>query len=90
MKILKYIIKGLIGIVVFIAIIIIINASNKQEIDINNSIENKITIDSLKKDNSKLILEVETLDSIKNVQTIKVKTLDNDSTIKLFYELIRK
>lgn len=90
MKTLEYIIKGLIGIVVFIAIVIIINASNKQKIDIDNSIENKITIDSLKQDNSKLILEIETLDSIKNVQTIEVKTLDNDSTLRLFYELIRK
>lgn len=47
-------------------------------------------IDSLKIDNSKLILEVETLDSIKNVKTIEVKSLDNDSTLRLFYELISK
>lgn len=47
-------------------------------------------IDSITKENDKLILEVETLDSIKNVKTIEVKSLDNDSTLRLFYELIRK
>lgn len=49
-----------------------------------------ITIDSIKKDNDKIIIEVELLDSIKHVKTIEVKALDNDSTLKLFYELIRK
>lgn len=50
----------------------------------------EMRIDSLTKDNTKLILEIDSLDSIKNVQTIEVKTLDNDSTLRLFYELIRK
>lgn len=49
-----------------------------------------ITIDSIKKDNDKIIIEVELLDSIKHVKTIEAKALDNDSTLKLFYELIRK
>lgn len=46
--------------------------------------------DTLTKENDKLILEVETLDSIKDVKTIEVKSLDNDSTLRLFYELIRR
>lgn len=46
------------------------------------------TIDSLKKSNKTLIIEVEHLDSIKNEKVIKVKELDNDSTLKLFYQLI--
>lgn len=49
-----------------------------------------IRIDSLIKDNTKLIIEIDSLDSIKNVKTIEVKTLDNDNTLRLFYELIRK
>ena len=47
-------------------------------------------IDSITKENDKLILEVETLDSIKDVKTIEVKSLSNDSTLRLFYKLIGK
>ena len=47
-------------------------------------------VDSIKKENEKLIIEVNNLDSIKNAKLIEIKTLDNDSTIKLFYELIRQ
>lgn len=47
-------------------------------------------IDSIKKENDKLILEVNNLDSLKNAEIIEVKSLDNDSTVKLFYKLIRE
>lgn len=47
-------------------------------------------IDSITKDNDKLIIEVKHLDSIKNAKSIEVKSLDNDSTLKLFYQLIGK
>ena len=47
-------------------------------------------VDSIKKENDKLILEVNNLDSLKNAKIIEVKSLDNDSTIKLFYKLIRE
>lgn len=47
-------------------------------------------IDSITKDNDKLIIEVEHLDSIKNAKFIEIKSLDNDSTLKLFYQLIGK
>ena len=47
-------------------------------------------VDSIKKENNKLILEVNNLDSLKNAKIIEVKSLDNDSTIKLFYKLIRE
>lgn len=62
----------------------------KKDKTTSSPVEEHQRIDSLKVDNSKLILEVETLDSIKNVKTIEVKSLDNDSTLMLFYELIRK
>lgn len=48
------------------------------------------TIDSIIKKNDKLIIEVEHLDSIKDAKVIEVKSLDNDSTLKLFYQLIGK
>ena len=47
-------------------------------------------VDYIKKENDKLILEVNNLDSLKNAKIIEVKSLDNDSTVKLFYKLIRE
>lgn len=52
----------------------------------NNIIEPNIEI---QKHNDSLRIEVDNLDSIKNAKVIEVKTLDNDSTIKLFYKLIK-
>lgn len=52
----------------------------------NNIIEAGV---ELKKQNDSIKLEVKQLDSIKNAKVIEVKTLDNDSTIKLFYKLIK-
>ena len=42
----------------------------------------------IQKHNDSLKIEVDNLDSIKNAKVIEVQTLDNDSTIKLFYKLI--
>ena len=53
----------------------------------NHIIETKI---ELQKYNDSLKIEVNNLDSIKNAKVIEVKTLDNDSTVKLFYKLIRE
>lgn len=47
-------------------------------------------IDSITKKNDKLIIEVKQLDSIKDAKVIEVKSLDNDSTLRLFYQLIGK
>ena len=52
----------------------------------NNIIEQDV---ELQKHNDNLKIEVNNLDSIKNAKVIEVKTLDNDSTIKLFYKLIK-
>lgn len=49
-----------------------------------------IQIDSITKENNTLIIEVEHLDSIKDAKVIEVKSLDNDSTLRLFYQLIGK
>ena len=43
----------------------------------------------IEKVNDSIKVEVKQLDSIKNAKVIEVKTLDNDSTIKLFYKLIK-
>ena len=52
----------------------------------NNIIETDV---KLQKHNDSLKIKVDNLDSIKNAKVIEVKTLDNDSTIKLFYQLIK-
>lgn len=52
----------------------------------NNIIETDV---ELQKHNNSLKIKVDNLDSIKNAKVIEVKTLDNDSTIKLFYQLIK-
>lgn len=52
----------------------------------NNIIEQTI---ELQKHNDSLRIKIDNLDSIKNAKVIEVKALDNDSTIKLFYKLIK-
>lgn len=52
----------------------------------NNIIEQNI---ELQKHNDSLRIKVDNLDSIKNAKVIEVKALDNDSTVKLFYQLIK-
>ena len=51
-------------------------------------VEESIAIDSLITTNDSLKFNINKLDSIKDVKVIEVRSLDNDSTIKLFYELV--
>lgn len=75
--------------VIIIIVIAIISAANitKYYHEKNNNIIEKDI--ELQKHNDSLKIEVNNLDSIKNAKVIEVKTLDNDSTIKLFYKLIK-
>jgi hypothetical protein len=52
----------------------------------NNIIEQDI---ELQKHNDSLNLKVNNLDSIKNAKVLEVEVLDDDSTIILFYNLIK-
>ena len=73
---------------VILAVVIIYTYSKKiinNEEDIK---ENVIVTDSIIKVNDSIKIKVEHLDSIKNAKVIEVQTLDNDSTLKLFYELV--
>lgn len=45
-------------------------------------------VDSIIRVNDSIKIKVEQLDSIKDAKVIEVQTLSNDSTVKLFYELI--
>ena len=50
----------------------------------------ELEIDSVAKINDSIKIKVETLDSIKNAEIIEVSSLDNDSTVKLFFKLVRE
>ena len=54
----------------------------------SNHVENNNVIDSLITVNDTIKIKVEKLDSIKDAKVIEVSTLDNDSTLKLFHELV--
>ena len=78
------------GCIIFVVLIVALCASiaivdyhHKKN---NNIIETDV---ELQKHNDSLRIEVNNLDSIKNAKVIEVKTLDNDSTVKLFYQLIK-
>ena len=84
-NLIKEIIKGAAMFFVFGIVIIAIMSliDNKKTYTI---VEQNV---ELQKHNDSLRIEVDNLDSIKNAKVIEVKTLDNDSTIKLFYKLIK-
>lgn len=62
---------------------------SKRVINNEDNIKENITVtDSIIKVNDSIKIKIEHLDSIKNAKVIEVQTLDNDSTLKLFYELV--
>lgn len=50
----------------------------------------EIRIDTLKVANQELVKEINKLDSIKDEKIHEVKTLNDDSTLIVFYQLLRK
>ena len=73
---------------VILAVVIIYSYSKKIINNETDTKENVIVTDSIIKVNDSIKIKVEHLDSIKNAKVIEVQTLDNDSTLKLFYELV--
>lgn len=78
--------SGIIFVVLVIALCASIAFCDYHRKKNNNIIETDV---ELQKHNDSLKIEVDNLDSIKNAKVIEVKTLDNDSTVKLFYKLIK-
>lgn len=73
---------------VVLAVIIIHNYSRKI-INTEDNVKEDVTVtDSIIRVNDSIKIKIEHLDSIKNAKVIEVQTLDNDSTLKLFYELV--
>ena len=85
MSLIKEIIKGAAMFFIFgISIIAIMSLIDNKKT--NTVIKQNVEI---QKHNDSLRIEFDNLDSIKNAKVIEVKTLDNDSTVKLFYQLIK-
>ena len=78
------------GCIIFVVLVVALCAyiaiSDYNHKNNNNIIETDV---ELQKHNDSLRIEVDNLDSIKNAKVIEIKTLDNDSTVKLFYQLIK-
>ena len=78
-----------VGCYLVILAVVIIYSYSKKIINNEEDIKENITItDSIIKVNDSIKIKVEHLDSIKNAKVIEVQTLDNDSTLKLFYKLV--
>lgn len=78
--------KILVALMAIFAIAGIINSCWHK--DDTSSPVGKNEVDSLLIDNKRLEVEVKVLDDEKNVEIQKTMVLDNDSTLRKFYELI--
>lgn len=75
-------------IVVFVNIIKTCHKTNKY--NYTPPIRESVNIDSIIEENKIIRINLDTLDSVKNAKIIEVISLDNDSTIKLFYKLVQE
>lgn len=75
--------------VIMIIVVVLLTLWNEKTNYITSPVED-IRSDTLLIKNELIIEEVNNLDSIKNEHIKEVKNLSNDSTIELFYKLIRK
>lgn len=82
----EHCIVGLISTIIICIITIIIITKTYYNSKIDNIVISDI---ELQKHNDSLKIKIDNLDSIKNAKVIEVKALDNDSTVKLFYKLIK-
>lgn len=79
--------KGIfVFIIIVISIVCAVNITKYYHNKNNNIIEKDI---ELQKHNDSLKFKVNNLDSIKNAKVLEVEVLDDDSTINLFYNLIK-
>ena len=79
-------IGALVGVIITAIVVFCCNFNN----DKHPYKEDTTKIDSLTKVNDSIKIKIEKLDSIKDAKIIEVSTLDNDSTLKLFYKLVKE
>jgi hypothetical protein len=66
---------------------IIFKQQKDTDIDIKKA---ELDIDDKIKSNDSIKLEIENINKIKDAEIIEISSLDNDSTIKLFYKLVKE
>lgn len=63
----------------------------KQQKDTDINIKNaELDIDDKIKSNDSIKLEIENINKIKDAEVIEISSLNNDSTVKLFYKLVKE
>ena len=78
-----------VGFYLVVIAFVVIYSYSKRIINNEDNIKENITVtDSIIKVNDSIKIKIEHLDSIKNAKIIEVQTLNNDSTLKLFYKLV--
>lgn len=82
-----FLLVGLI-IISFICGILVGNTTTSKQT--TRPVEEFVTLDSIVKLNDSVKIVIERINSIKHAKLVEVQSFDNDSTIKLFYELINK
>lgn len=66
---------------------IIFKAEKDTDIIIKNA---ELDIDDKIKSNDSIKLEIENINKIKDAEVLEISSLDNDSTVKLFYKLVKE
>ena len=66
-----------------------INRNNKKE-QITSPVEEVVRVDSIIRENNNTKIIIEHLNNDKNEEVIKVCNLSNDSTLDLFYKLVKE
>lgn len=66
---------------------IIFKAEKDTDVIIKNA---ELDIDNKIKANDSIKLEIENINKIKDAEVIEISSLDNDSTVKLFYKLVKE
>lgn len=79
----------MIMLIVLIILIMAFSMLKSKHVDTDTTQE-QVTIDSVLVENDKIIESIDSIIIMKDGKIKEVTTLDNDSTLKLFYELIGK
>lgn len=74
-------------VLILVLVGIIFKAEKDTDIIIKNA---ELDIDDKIKTNDSIKLEIENINKIKDAEVIEISSLDNDSTVKLFYKLVKE
>ena len=74
-------------VLILVIVGIVFKVEKDTDIIINNA---ELDIDDKIKTNDSIKLEIENINKIKDAEVIEISSLDNDSTVKLFYKLVKE